>query len=760
MLLDDLNVEQRLAAECNEGPVLIIAGAGSGKTRTLTYRIAHLIEKGVDPFNILALTFTNKAANEMKERISELVGDKARYIWMGTFHSVFSKILRIEADRLGYLNTFTVYDSEDSKGLIRSIVKEFNLDEKVYNKSFILGRISMSKSNLISAQDYIDNPTFASEDRSINKPYIGQIYREYNSRLRRAMAMDFDDLLFNMNVLLRDYPDLLLKYQEKFKYILVDEYQDTNYSQYYIIKKLSARYRNICVVGDDAQSIYAFRGANIRNILDFQKDYPDSKTFKLEQNYRSTKNIVNAANSVIERNIGKIEKKVWTDNDLGKKINYKECDSDKNEAKWICNTIVDRKLNDDAKYKDFAILYRTNQQSRSLEESLRFMNIPYRIFSGVSFYGRKEIKDVLSYFRLVVNNFDDEAFLRIINFPSRGIGETSLNKLKIIAAENSISLFEAAMTLDSQSGISTRTVQLIIDFVTAIRVFTLELSKIDAFELGVKIISKSGIIKFLKNDEDPISAERIENVEELINALQAFVESEEDAILDELTGEEISLNNKTLDVFVQQVSLMSESDRDDDKDDDRVSLMTIHSAKGLEFPYVFVCGMEENLFPNVLSLGSRVELEEERRLFYVAMTRAKKELALSCAQMRFRNGQMAFNEKSRFLDDVDPKYLSDEFFNSKSSKKSNPFAQETNFGLSPKRKLSKIDLPLPKPIGGVPVESMEDFSEGMEVCHDKFGLGKIVCLEGKGDDMKAEVMFESAGLKKLVLRFAKLKLKK
>ena len=758
MLLDDLNSEQRLAAECTEGPVIIIAGAGSGKTRTLTYRIAHLLEKGVDPFNILSLTFTNKAAKEMKERIVDLVGDKAKYIWMGTFHSVFSKILRIEAERLGYLNSFTVYDSEDSKRLIQSIVKEYNLDEKLYNKSLILSRISMAKSNLISPQDYMDNPSFTTEDKAIKRPYIGQIYAEYNNRLRRAMAMDFDDLLFNMNVLLRDFPDLLFKYQEKFKYLLVDEYQDTNFSQYVIIKKLSARYRNICVVGDDAQSIYAFRGANIRNILDFQKDYPEAKVYKLEQNYRSTKNIVNAANSVIDRNIGRIDKKVWTDNDEGEKINYQECESDKHEAKWISSTIVNRMRSDGANYKDFAILYRTNQQSRSLEESLRFMNIPYRIFSGISFYGRKEIKEVLSYFRLIVNNNDEEAFLRVINFPTRGIGDTSLNKIKLIAAEKNISLFDAAISLDPTSGISPRTINNIIGFTTMIKAFSFELDKLDAFELGGKIISASHIINYYKEDDDPLSDERVDNIEELINALQSFVESEDQALLDEATGEEIALNNKTLDVFVQQVSLMSETDRDDEQENDRVSLMTIHAAKGLEFPYVFVAGMEENLFPNALSLGSRVELEEERRLFYVAMTRAKKELALSCAQMRFRNGQMLYNEKSRFLDDVDPSFLSEAFNVSK--EKTNPFAQEVKYTPTPKRNLTRIDSPLPKPIGGVPVESMDDFKPGVEVFHDKFGLGKIVSVEGKGDDAKAEVMFEFGGLKKLVLRFAKLKLKK
>jgi DNA helicase-2/ATP-dependent DNA helicase PcrA len=756
MLLDELNLEQRVAAEHLEGPVIIIAGAGSGKTRTLTYRIANLIEQGVDPFNILALTFTNKAATEMKERIITLVGDKARLIWMGTFHSMFSRVLRIEAERLGYMSTFSVYNTDDSKNLIKNIVKENNLDEKTYNKSFLLNRISMAKGNLISPQNYMDNLQLMTEDKSYNKPYIAQIYKEYNQRLRKANAMDFDDLLFNMNVLLRDNADLLLKYQEKFKYILVDEYQDTNFSQYYIIKKLSARYRNICVVGDDAQSIYAFRGANIRNILDFQKDYSDCKLFKLEQNYRSTKNIVEAANSVIKHNKAKIDKTVWTSNQEGKKINYNESDSDKNEARWITKTIQNRIQTDNSNYKDFAILYRTNQQSRSLEESLRLMNIPYRVFSGTSFYDRKEIKDVLAYFRLVVNNYDDEAFLRIINFPSRGIGETSLNKLKIVAAENNISLFETATTMLDTCSISPKTNKTIIDFVSMIKSFSLDIHKFDAYELGVKIISASRIIKYWQEDDDILSQDRVDNIEELINAMQSFAESEEDLILDEQTGEEIDLNKKTIDVFIQQVSLMSETDRDDNQDEDRVSLMTIHSAKGLEFSYVFVAGMEENLFPNALCLGSQLELEEERRLFYVAMTRAKKELSLTCAQTRFRNGQMAFNERSRFLDDIDPNCFDGNVFDKK--EKSSFSSTTLRVPSFEKRNLSKLNS-LPNPIGGVPVSSLGDFKEGMEVVHDKFGLGKIVSLEGKGDDTKAEVMFENLGIKKLVLRFAKLKIK-
>lgn len=756
MLLDALNSEQRKACEWVEGPNLIIAGAGSGKTRVLTYKIAYLIENGVNPLNILALTFTNKAATEMKERIVELVGDKAKNILMGTFHSIFSRILRIEAERLGYLNSFTIYDTEDSKSVIRSIVKEFNLDEKLYNKSYILNRISAAKSCLISPDAYESNVELMAEDRAGLRPYISKIYREYNHRLRRNMAMDFDDLLFNMNVLLRDNNDLLLKYQERFRYILVDEYQDTNFAQYYIVKKLSARHRNITVVGDDAQSIYAFRGADIRNILDFQKDYSDSKFFKLEQNYRSTGNIVEAANSVITHNKAQIAKKVWTSNDKGRKINYYNAENDKEEAKWISDLIKNRIRMENANYGDFAILYRTNQQSRVLEESLRFQNIPYRIFSGISFYGRKEIKDILAYFNLVVNNSDDEAFLRIINYPARSIGDTTINKLKILANEENTSLFDACVNHIDKISLTPKAKQSIIDFVVMIQAFTIEKNKVDAYDLGVRIIGASNIIPFLQKDTDPSIEDKIDNINELIGALQAFVDSEEESVLDEMTGEEISLSNKTLDIFVQQASLITETDRKEGDDQNKVSLMTIHSAKGLEFPYIFVAGLEENLFPSVLSIASSVELEEERRLFYVAITRAKKELALSCAKMRFRNGTMTFNEESRFLSEIDKEYMVDDYSKGKDiNKLKTPSFSNSDF-VSINRNLKKLDT-LPKPIGGTPVKDMNDFCEGMEVLHDKFGKGKIISLEGKGDDTKAEVSFEAFGVKKLVLRFAKLK---
>lgn len=753
MLLDDLNQEQRSAAQQTEGAVMIVAGAGSGKTRTLTYRIAHLIEKGVDPFNILSLTFTNKAAKEMKERIIKLVGRDARNIMMGTFHSVFAKILRVEAEKLGYMSNFTIYDTDDAKSVIKSIIKEHNLDPKIYNLSYVIDRISKAKSSLISSYDYQNNVQLMTEDKASNKPLIANIYQEYNMRLRRAMAMDFDDLLFYMNVLLRDFPEVLYKYQERYRYIHVDEYQDTNFSQYLIIKKLAARFGNICVVGDDAQSIYAFRGANIQNILNFKSDYPDCQIVKLEQNYRSTQNIVNAANSVIAKNKDQIKKEIWTSNSQGDKISLVECDNEKEEANWIVSSIKKR-LNENTNYKSFAILYRTNQQSRSLEESLRISNIPYRIFSGTSFYDRKEIRDVLAYFRLVVNNWDDEAFLRIINFPSRGIGDTTINRLKVVASQNNLSLFETSQRLrEFPTDINLSTIQRIIDFTMMIKAYTVNVNKTDAFELGSEIIHTNKLIQYWKEDTDPLSDDRADNINEMLNAIKSFVEGEDNAIIDEQTGEEISLEDKTLDVFLSQVSLMSETDRDDKEDENRVSLMTIHASKGLEFPYVFVAGMEENLFPSVMCLASRTELEEERRLFYVAMTRAEKELFLSCAVSRYRNGQLNFNEKSRFLDDIEDKFINE---TSLSNKSINPFQSKTSFARNTPKPSFTTQKPLPKPIGGEDVKTGEYFIN-MKVGHDKFGFGEIINLDGNGDDMKAEVRFEAFGTKTLVLRFAKLK---
>lgn len=758
MLLNQLNKEQRIAAEHTEGAVMIVAGAGSGKTRTLTYRIAHLLEKGVDPINILALTFTNKAATEMKDRVIELVGGDARKIMMGTFHSVFSRILRVEAERIGYVQNFTIYDTDDSRNLIKAILKENNLDPKQYGVNYIHSRISKAKNHLFSASDYLDNKTLMKEDKDMGLPLIGNIFQEYNIRLRRAMAMDFDDLLFNMNILLRDHQDILLKYQDRFRYIHVDEYQDTNYSQYLIVNKLASRHRNICVVGDDAQSIYAFRGADIRNILNFKQVYSESKIIKLEQNYRSTQNIVNAANSLIAQNKKQIKKTVWTSNNQGDKVVFKELDSDKAEAMWIARHIK-TKAKDGSDYKDFALLYRTNQQSRALEEALRFSNIPYRILSGTSFYDRMEIKDVIAYFRLVSNHKDDEAFVRIINFPARGIGDVTINKLREIAASEKKSLFEIADNLkDYDLSISPRTSAKIAEFLSFIKAFNAEMDAKDAYVLGSEIINYSGLLEYWKMDKDPLSEDRVNNIYELTNALNSFVEGEDEVLLDELSGEELIIQTKTLDIFLSQVSLMSELDRDDEKGDDRVVLMTVHASKGLEFPFVFVSGLEENLFPSSLSLGSQSDLEEERRLLYVAMTRAEKELYLSCAGSRYRHGQVHINERSRFLEEIDEEYLSEPVGTKPFA---NNFTQEAGLSKSPylgnsTKRRDYSNKELPKPIGGEKV-NIDDYEIDMNVLHSKFGKGRIVSLEGEGDNAKAEVDFLAVGKKKLVLRFAKLK---
>lgn len=752
-LLDQLNEPQREAASCTEGPVMIIAGAGSGKTRTLTYRIAHLIEKGVDSFNILALTFTNKAAAEMKERIIQLVGSEARNIWMGTFHSVFARILRSEASRIGYIPTFTIYDNEDSKSAIKQILKNLNLDTKTYNPGYVLSRISMAKSNLISPEEYAQNPEIQQTDHDSHKPLIGQIYTLYNQRLRNAMAMDFDDLLFNTNLLLRNCPDVLLKYQNRFRYILVDEYQDTNYSQYLIVKKLAARHQNICVVGDDAQSIYAFRGANIQNILNFRRDYPTLHLFKLEQNYRSTQNIVEAANSIISNNKDQIPKTIWTDNGKGSRIRLLRSTDERDEARQIAESIVNARLDFDLNYKDFAILYRTNVQSRALEESLRRLNIPYRIYAGISFYGRKEIKDVLAYLRLAVNPHDDESLIRIINYPARGIGNTTMDRVRLAASDNGVSIFTLLENLKSlQLGISPNVCAKIEDFTTMLKVFNSQAPTTDAYTLAKQIIYKSGIITMLKNDDDPDNPNRIENIEELLNGIKEFCDSP-----DFIPG-----SQNTLDQFLQQVLLMTSEDKDK-SDPDKVSLMTIHAAKGLEFPSVFVAGMEENLFPSSLSITSRQELEEERRLFYVAVTRAMQQLTLSYALTRYQYGNSSCQEISRFVTEISPQYIE-----MPHSRKDFP-----SIGTLPPafRNVGKPQVP-PKQFHKVapaadsskdqgstlPPSDIDAIQPGATVLHAKFGTGKVLTIEGSGPDRKAIIQFETAGQKQLLLKFAKLTL--
>ena len=749
-LLSELNDEQRKAAACIEGPVMIIAGAGSGKTRTLTYRIAHLIEEGIDPFNILALTFTNKAAAEMKERIIKLVGNDARNIWMGTFHSIFAKILRFEAEKLGYIPSFTIYDTDDSKSAIKQIVKSLNLDPKTYNTSFVLGRISMAKSNLISVTDYMNNAEIQQTDQASRKPMIGEIYKQYNQRLRNSMAMDFDDLLYNMNVLLRDFPDVLLKYQERFRHILVDEYQDTNFSQYLIIKKMAARYQNICVVGDDAQSIYAFRGANIQNILNFKRDYPDVRLFKLEQNYRSTQNIVNAANSIISNNREQIKKEIWTANDTGNRIRLLRGEDEREEGLMVANSIADTKNAEGIDFSNFAILYRTNIQSRAIEEALRKMKIPYKIYGGLSFYRRKEIKDVLSYPRLVINNYDEEALLRVINYPARGIGQTTIDRIRVAASDNDISIWTVIENLPSFGlGINSGTMNKINDFMMMIKSATAQLAVMNAYDLAKQIIGQSGIIRFLKEDEDPDNANRIENIEELLNGIQEFCEKEDIITPDE----EEELQIKTLDLFLQQVLLLT--DEENDKEDtNKVSLMTIHAAKGLEFPYVYVAGMEENLFPSALSIASRQELEEERRLFYVAVTRAEKMLTLSHAKTRYQYGNVSFQELSRFVDEIDDKYIDIPL-----QKNNLPKVGDLPKPMFTKRK-SITKEPLKRvqhgPTSGNTPAQINAIQVGMRVHHDKFGYGIVKSIEGENNDRKAIVFFEAMGEKQLLLRFAKL----
>ena len=787
-LLDQLNEPQREAAACTEGPVMIIAGAGSGKTRTLTYRIAHLIELGVDPFSILALTFTNKAAAEMKERIMKLVGSEARNIWMGTFHSVFARILRSEAPKLGYINTFTIYDTDDSKSAIKRIVKGQNLDPKAYSPGTVLSRISMAKSNLLSPEDYMNNPEIQQTDKDSHRPMIGEIYKQYNYHLRTAMAMDFDDLLFNMNVLLRDFPDVLLKYQNRFKYIMVDEYQDTNYSQYLIVKKLAARYQNICVVGDDAQSIYAFRGANIQNIFNFRRDYPNLHLYKLEQNYRSTKMIVDAANSVIKKNVEQIEKEVWTDNAVGNRLRLLRAADERDEGRQVAESIQQARAEEGLDYRSFAILYRTNVQSRAIEEALRRADIPYRIYQGISFYGRKEIKDVLAYLRLVVNNYDEESLERIINYPARGIGQTTLDRVRVAAADNDVAVWTVMENIASFGlGLNSGTVQRVTDFVMMIKRFSSLLSTMNAYDLAKQIVYNSGIITLLRNDDDPDNPNRIENIEELLNGIQEFCEKEDQFSESSESSEnsEISENSensedtepeiRTLDQFLQQVLLLTSEDKGDDKEADKVSMMTIHSAKGLEFPYVYVVGMEENLFPSIMSISSRQELEEERRLFYVAITRAERQVTLSYALTRYQYGNSSCQELSRFVEDIDSKYIElprrqksfpdeGELPSAFRGIKGIKYSPEAEQGSAPRTSPPKPRnlKPVAKasaakgPTAQNSAESINAIQPGMTVRHEKFGTGKVLSCEGTGNSRKATVFFEGIGQKTLMLAFAKL----
>lgn len=767
--LEQLNEPQRAAVLQKDGPMIIIAGAGSGKTRVLTFRIAHLMEQGVDSFNILALTFTNKAAREMKERIGKVVGySEAKNLWMGTFHSVFARILRSEADKLGYPSNFTIYDTQDSVRLITSIIKEMNLDKDRYKPKQILSRISSFKNSLITVRAYFNNSDLQEADLMASRPKTGDIYKEYVDRCFKSGAMDFDDLLLRTNELLARFPDVLAKYQNRFRYILVDEYQDTNHSQYLIVRALADRFQNICVVGDDSQSIYAFRGANIQNILNFQKDYPDVKTFKLEQNYRSTKNIVNAANSVIAKNKTRLDKEVWTANDDGGSIKVMRTISDGEEGRFVAQSIFDNKMNNQLTNNEFAILYRTNAQSRAMEDALRKKDIKYKIYGGISFYQRKEIKDLLSYLRLLINPNDEEALKRVINYPARGIGQTTIDKLTIAANHYKKSIFEVIQTLPLLDvNINAGTKAKLENFANMIQRFQIESQTKNAFEVADLVVKQTQLVKDLQKDGTPEGISKVENVQELLNGIKDFITDKIEA------GEDASLP-----IFLEDVALATDFDSDKKDETPRVSLMTIHLAKGLEFPYVYIVGLEENLFPSAMSMNTRSELEEERRLFYVALTRAEKQAYLTYAQTRYRWGKLTDGEPSRFLEEIDDQYL--EYISPKLPEPSvNRFIDADLFDDSPKKirfqkpiQKKRKEFMAKKSTDLIPPKGkMKKVSElsgktnlfdgevviGNIVEHNRFGKGEVVGLEGKGPNKKAEIQFATAGKKKLLLQFAKLK---
>lgn len=769
--LNELNEAQRDAVENYSGASLVIAGAGSGKTRVLTYRIAHLLNSGVKPYTILALTFTNKAANSMKERIKSLIGsDQSNSLWMGTFHSVFAKILRMEAAIIGYTPKYTIYDTTDSRSLIKSIVKEMNLDHEVYKPAEIHSRISGAKNNLIMPESYSSNKQIAEFDRATKKPEIGDIYKAYAARCRKADAMDFDDILVNMNILIRDFPEILEKYQKKFNYILVDEYQDTNYSQYLIIKKLSLLHGNVCVVGDDAQSIYSFRGAKIENILNFKNDYPDYNLFKLEQNYRSTKNIVLAANSLIAINEGQIPKQLFSENEIGEKIKVLKNYTDTEESYQVAGSIVDSVYINKYMYSDYAILYRTNAQSRGFEEALRRRNIPYKIYGGISFYQRKEIKDVLSYFRLVVNPKDEEALRRIINYPARGIGDTTLEKLIFYSNEQGLSIWDIITDIGShQLPLNAGAINKLKQFASLIQSLATDLSEKHAYEISTRILAESGLMNEFKNDHSTEGISRMENIEALLSGISEFIETEtEDGEL------------PTLDKFMQNIFLLTDQDDEKPEDKNKVTLMTVHAAKGLEFKSVYIVGVEENLFPSSMSMNNAKQIEEERRLFYVAITRAEKYATISYAQSRYKWGSLTSTAPSRFIKEIDKEFLDmpiDDDIDDDIDEDDEPFENSKQSFFKPKLIPQKNKPQVPafatnKKLLNMnkahqqtaPVEDSFESDDaslvqvGMNVSHQRFGIGKIIHLEGIFPNTKATVFFHEAGQKQLLLKFAKLKI--
>ena len=766
--LKGLNEPQYEAVTTLQGPLMVLAGAGSGKTRVLTMRIAHLITNGVDPFQILALTFTNKAAKEMKERIAKVVGNSnARSLWMGTFHSVFARILRSEAHYLGFPSNFTIYDTQDSLNVLKKVLKELNIDSDLYKPKKVQSRISAYKNNLITVNAYFKNPEMMEADERANMKYMGQIYQKYVEQCFKNGAMDFDDLLLRTNELLTRFPEVLAKYQDRFRYILVDEYQDTNHSQYLIVKALSSKFENICVVGDDAQSIYSFRGANIYNILNFKKDYPDAKTVSLEQNYRSTQNIVNAANVVIAKNKAQFPKNVFSDNEIGEKIKVFRSLSDADEANFVANNIWEQHNSHQRKFTDFAILYRTNSQTRAFEDALRRKNIPYRVYGGLSFYQRKEIKDLVAYLRILVNENDNEALMRIINYPARSIGETTQNKLIVFADSQNVRVVDVLNNLGQyapQLGLNNGVIAKLADFWSMIKAFQVMLKTENAYTVAMEVAQRSGLIKFLKDDQTPEGISRVENVQELMNSMQGFIDEQK-----QIEDEDPSLSS-----FLENIALSTDQDKKSENED-QVSLMTIHLSKGLEFPVVHLVGLEENLFPSFMSSSTREELEEERRLFYVALTRAEKQVFFSYAISRFQWGKITDAEPSRFLSEIDAEYL--EFVNPVVEKKVfnrsgltsdifGDFSEPKFVKKEPKKTFNSPESTIQpknlKPVASARItnpsgSSSQDIEVGDNVRHDRFGVGEVIFLDGTDpENIKAKVKFATEGEKNLILKFAKL----
>jgi DNA helicase-2/ATP-dependent DNA helicase PcrA len=766
--LSGLNDRQKEAVLHIKGPLMIVAGAGSGKTKVLTTRIAHLMANGVDSFHILALTFTNKAAKEMKERVEKILGNnEARNLYIGTFHSVFARILRYEAEKIGYPNNFTIYDTDDSKAVVKTVINELNLDDKHYKPSTVYNRISSAKNSLVGPVEYANDYYLQQEDMRSNRPAIAQIYSAYTARCFKNGAMDFDDLLFKMYELLTKIPEALSKYQRKFQYILIDEYQDTNPAQYEIIKLLGAQHENVCVVGDDAQSIYSFRGATIQNILQFQKDYEDVKVVKLEQNYRSTQSILNIANEVIKNNKGQIPKVLWTNNAEGEKIKLVRTLSDNEEGKFVADTIQEQKLRNHFRNNDFAILYRTNAQSRAFEESLRRMAIPYTIYGGISFYQRKEIKDLLAYLRVIVNPKDEESLKRIINYPARGIGKTSIDKAVLFANENNISMWDVLVSAP-RFGYRAGTLEIIESFVTMIRMFQSELPKKNAYDIAFMVGKQSGLIKdlFDRRQEGDDAIQRYENIQELLNSIKEFTETP--------ANEEGEVGDKGLGAYLQQITLLTNED-EKDPNADTVKVMTIHSAKGLEFSCVFACGLEEMLFPNAMSINTREELEEERRLFYVVITRAKNHLWITYANTRYKFGQLVQNEPSRFIDEIPNEYLDRSFSGGGRRNQSGPIENwasqsafermNRGFGSEAGTKETKPSYLGTRPQTKEHVPSPDfkasdtgNLQPGQKVEHQKFGFGEVLKMEGAAHNPIATVKFEHNGEKKIMLNYAKLRI--